>query len=73
MPRNVSSLVPHLVARGDEDEGLGEAVIAAIVLAIVACCIPLAILLLRISRKSRLAVYVIKENYIKMALIVFKS
>jgi hypothetical protein len=56
MPRNVSSLVPHLVARGDEDEGLGEAVIAAIVLAVVACCIPLALLLLRLSRKSRLVV-----------------
>jgi hypothetical protein len=50
----MSSLVPHLVARDDEDEGLGEAVIAAIELAIVACCIPLAILLLRLSRKSRL-------------------
>jgi hypothetical protein len=55
----MSSLVPHLVARDDEDEGLGEAVIAAIVLAIVACCIPLAILLLRLSRKSRLELYII--------------
>jgi hypothetical protein len=52
----MSSLVPHLVARGDEDEGLGEAVIAAIILAVVACCIPLAVLLLRLSRKSRLVV-----------------
>jgi hypothetical protein len=63
MPRNVSSLVPHLVAQGDEDEGLGEAVIAAIILAVVACCIPLAVLLLRLSRKSRLVVYVKKLIY----------
>jgi hypothetical protein len=55
----MSSLVPHLVARDDEDEGLGEAVIAAIVLAIVAFCIPLAILLLRLSRKFRLVLYII--------------
>jgi hypothetical protein len=60
MPRNASSLFPHLVARGDEDEGLGEAVIAAIVLAVVACCIPLAVLLLRLSRKSRLVIYIKK-------------
>jgi hypothetical protein len=46
--------VPHLAVRGEVDENLGEAAIAAIVLGVLAGCIVLACLLLQLSRKSRL-------------------
>jgi hypothetical protein len=48
------AIVPQLDIRGEVDENLGEAAIAAIVLVVIACCIPLAVLLLRLSRRSRL-------------------
>jgi hypothetical protein len=51
---SLSDLTPKLEARGEVDEGLSEAAITAIILGMVACLIPLAVLLVRMSRKSRL-------------------
>jgi hypothetical protein len=58
MPTASSNLVPHLAARGEVDEGLGEAVITTIVLVVVVCLLPLAVILVRLSRRSRLVLFV---------------
>jgi uncharacterized BrkB/YihY/UPF0761 family membrane protein len=45
---------PQLEARGEIEEEMGEATITAIVLVMVVCVLALSVLLVRLSRKSRL-------------------
>jgi hypothetical protein len=54
LPTTTTAMPPQLEARGEIEEELGEATITAIVLVVVVCLLPLAVLLVRLSRKSRL-------------------
>jgi hypothetical protein len=54
LPTSTSTMPPQLEARGEIEEELSEATITAIVLVVVACLIPLTVLLVRLSKKSRL-------------------
>jgi hypothetical protein len=45
---------PHLEARGEVEEEMGEAIITTIILVVVICLIPLAVILVRMGRRSRL-------------------
>jgi hypothetical protein len=54
MPTTTTIMPPQLEARGEVEEELGEATITAIVLVVVVCLLPLAVLLVRLSKRSRL-------------------
>jgi predicted MFS family arabinose efflux permease len=53
LPSTTTAMPPQLKARGEIEEEMGEATITAIVLVVVVCLLPLAVLLVRLSRKSR--------------------
>jgi hypothetical protein len=54
LPSISTTMPPQLEARGEIEEELSEATITAIVLVVVVCLIPLTVLLIRLSKKSRL-------------------
>jgi hypothetical protein len=54
MPVTTSTVPPLLEAKAETGEELGEAAITAIILVVVACLLPFAVLLVQMSRKSRL-------------------
>jgi hypothetical protein len=45
---------PHLEAKGEVEEEMGEAIITTIILVVVICLMPLAVILVRMGRRSRL-------------------
>jgi hypothetical protein len=53
MPTTTTIMPPQLEARGEIEEEMGEATITAIVLVMVVCILALAVLLVRLSRRSR--------------------
>jgi hypothetical protein len=64
MPTTTTIMPPQLEARGEVEEELGEATITAIVLAMVVCVLALSVLLVRLSRKSRLVFIVNRGAFI---------
>jgi hypothetical protein len=53
MPVSVPTVPPMLEVKGEVEEELGEAAITAIILVVVACLLPFAVLLVKMARKSR--------------------
>jgi hypothetical protein len=66
MPVTTSTVPPLLEARGEAEEELGEAATTAIILVVVACLLPFAVLLVQMSRKYRLVfIYADKQIFDK--------
>jgi hypothetical protein len=57
LPTTTSTNIgPHLEARGEVEEEMGEAIITTIILVVVICLLSLAVILVRVCRRSRLVV-----------------
>jgi hypothetical protein len=54
LPSTTTIMPPQLEARGEIEEEMGEATITAIVLVMVVCILALSVLLVKLSKKSRL-------------------
>jgi hypothetical protein len=57
MPVSTSTVPPMLEAKDETGEELGEAAITAIILVVVACLLPFAVLLVQMSKGSRSVFY----------------